>query len=91
MGHGCPWDWQITLAATLQHGLADVPRRVVLYPSELDVLRTVNALLNYMFGMAKNIGGGGTAHFGADDDGTETWADDAYHQRQESRSWHDAA
>ncbi|KAJ1631293.1 hypothetical protein T492DRAFT_870203 [Pavlovales sp. CCMP2436] len=39
----------------------------------------------------ENIGGGGTAHFGADDDGTEAWDEDAYHQRQESRSWLDAA
>ncbi|KAJ1640981.1 kinase-like domain-containing protein [Pavlovales sp. CCMP2436] len=33
----------------------------------------------------------GTAHFGADDNGTETWAEGAYHQRQETRSWHEAA
>ncbi|KAJ1627124.1 hypothetical protein T492DRAFT_877251 [Pavlovales sp. CCMP2436] len=29
----------------------------------------------------ENIGGGGTAHFGADNDGTEVWAEGAYHQR----------
>ncbi|KAJ1636757.1 hypothetical protein T492DRAFT_861088 [Pavlovales sp. CCMP2436] len=39
----------------------------------------------------EKIGGGGTAHFGVDDDGTEAWAEGVYHQRQESRSWYEAA
>jgi hypothetical protein len=39
----------------------------------------------------ENIGGGGAAHGGADDDGTEEWAEGVYHQRQETRSWHEAA
>ncbi|KAJ1623151.1 hypothetical protein T492DRAFT_884069 [Pavlovales sp. CCMP2436] len=39
----------------------------------------------------ENFGGGGTAHFGADNDDTEAWAEGAYHQRQETRSWHEAA
>ncbi|KAJ1625942.1 hypothetical protein T492DRAFT_879303 [Pavlovales sp. CCMP2436] len=39
----------------------------------------------------RNIGGGGAAHGGADDDGTEEWAEGVYHQRQETRSWHEAA
>ncbi|KAJ1632531.1 hypothetical protein T492DRAFT_868259 [Pavlovales sp. CCMP2436] len=39
----------------------------------------------------RNIGGGGAAHGGADDDGTEEWDEGVYHQRQETRLWHEAA